>query len=143
MSNPDLYLPTAIPQWGIFLGIVLLTIGFVDKNRRLTLIGWITLVCTGIAALYFNLLGTLSNVTVTSADTALDLLISTGWQSAAGGALSLFSLVFFYYEKKRYKLLSFLTIAYFVLVFFLYAQVSALAGKDINKDSKTEQKETK
>lgn len=143
MSNSDLYLPTAVPQWGIFLGIVLLTIGFVDKNRRLTLIGWITLVCTGLAALYFNLLGTLSNVTVTSADTALDLLISTGWQSAAGGALSLFSLVFFYYEKKRYNLLSFLTIAYFVLVFFLYAQVSALAGKDINKDSKTEQKETK
>ncbi len=143
MSNPDLYLPTTIPQWGIFLGIVLLTIGFVDKNRRLTLIGWITLVCTGLAALYFNLLGTLSNVTVTSADAALDLLISTGWQSAAGGALSLFSLVFFYYEKKRYNLLSFLTIAYFVLVFFLYAQVSALAGKDINKDSKTEQNETK
>jgi len=143
MSNSDLYLPTAVPQWGIFLGIVLLTIGFVDKNRRLTLIGWITLVCTGLAALYFNLLGTLSNSSVTGSDTALKLLITTGWQSAAGGVLSLFSLLFLYFEKKRYNLLSFLTIAYFVLVFFLYAQVSAISGKDITNETKTEQKETK
>lgn len=143
MPNSELYLPTVVPQWGIFLGIVLLTIGFVDKNRRLTLIGWITLVCTGLAALYFNLLSGLSQLEITSADTAVKLLISTGWQSAAGGVLALSALLFFYFEKKRYTLLSFLTISYFILIFFLYVQVSDSAGKRIKNESKTEQKQAK
>ncbi len=143
MISTSLYLPTVVPQWGIFLGIVLLTIGFVDKNKGLTRIGWVLLISTGLAALYFNLLGSLSSGESASENAALKLFISTGWQSAAGGLLAFASLLFFHFEKKRYTLLSFLTIAYFILIFFLYVQVSEASGKSMKNESKTKQKQVK
>ena len=60
MTNAQLYLPTVLPQWGIFAGVVLLTIGYVDKRELWTFIGWITLILAGLTSLYFNLFGGIS-----------------------------------------------------------------------------------
>jgi len=49
MINTDLYLPTVLPQWGIFTGVVLLTVGFIEKKGISTILGWIVLIITGLA----------------------------------------------------------------------------------------------
>ena len=137
-----MYLPTVLPQWGIFAGVVLLTIGYVDKKIFLTQIGWIILILTSLTALYFNLFGGLSiladkNVT----DSPASLLLSTGWQTVAGGVLAVISLLMLKFKKKRYSLLAILTLIYFFLTFFLYAQVSGSSEKKIKIDIQTEQKQ--
>lgn len=130
MTNAQLYLPTVLPQWGIFAGVVLLTVGFIEKKRVWTSLGWIVLIATGMAGLYFNLF---SDLTVagdrTSTELAVSLLISTGWQLVAGGIVAGASLLLFQLKRKRYSILAILTIIYFVLIFFLYTQVSAISGK--------------
>src|SRR5665647_1591284 len=139
MISTQLYLPTVLPQWGIFAGVILLTVGYVDKKDLWTRIGWIVLIATSLAALYFNLFGGLKPLAETN--TMASLLISTGWQTAAGGALAAVSLLMLQYKKKRYALLAILTICYFTLTFFLYTQVSATKEITIKSDTPTEQKQ--
>lgn len=130
MTGTQLYLPTLIPQWGIFAGIALLTFGYVEKKERWTRIGWIVLIITSITALYFNLFGGLDALSRKySPDSIESLLISAGWQTAAGGILAVASLVMLRLKNKRYPLIAILTIAYFILSFFLYSQVTGIRGK--------------
>ena len=141
MANTQLYLPTLIPQWGIFAGIVLLTVGFVEKKDLWTRMGWIILIATGLAALYFNLLGNLNEATVSNEpDSLTTIIISIGWQTAAGGALAAIALLMFQLKKKRYPVLAVLTLAYFILTFFLYTKVYGNSQNGIKTKPATEQK---
>ena len=140
MTSTQLYLPTLLPQWGIFAGVVLLTVGYVDKKNIWTLLGWIVLIATSLTALYFNFFGELSAwADKSQPGSAASLLYSSGWQTAVGGFLAIASLVMFYFKMKRYPLLAILTLIYFVLTFFLYFQVSGSSGKEVRTDPKTEQ----
>jgi hypothetical protein len=142
MTGTQMYLPTVLPQWGIFAGVVLLTIGYVDKKTTLSQIGWIILIITSLIALYFNLFGGLSTlVDKNVTDSPASLLLSTGWQTVAGGVLAVISLLMLKFKKKRYSLLAILTLIYFILTFFLYAQVSGSSEKNIKVDIQTEQKQ--
>ena len=40
MQTHELYLPMLIPLWGIFIGLALVIIGFVDKKASFTYFGW-------------------------------------------------------------------------------------------------------
>jgi carbon starvation protein CstA len=107
----------------------------------LTRIGWIVLIATSLVALYFNLLGGLRDLALTDGPTShAALLVSTGWQTIAGGALALVSLLMFHYGKKRYAMLAILTLLYFTLTFFLYSHVSESKEINIKTDTQTEQK---
>jgi len=142
MTNAHLYLPTVLPQWGIFAGIVLITIGYVDKKEIWTRLGWIVLIATSLAALYFNLFGELN--TLAEKDNPLSvapLLTSTGWQTVAGGVLAVASLIMLLLKKKRYPILAILTLVYFILIFFQYYQASVLSGKGAKTIPDTEQKQ--
>jgi hypothetical protein len=142
MVGTQMYLPTVLPQWGIFSGVILLTIGYVDKKNILSQIGWIILIVTSLTALYFNLFGGLSTlVDKNVTDSSASILLSTGWQTAAGGVLAVISLLMLKFKKKRYSLLAILTLIYFILTFFLYAQVSGSSEKKIKIDIQTEQKQ--
>ena len=139
MTNAQLYLPTVLPQWSIFAGVVLLTIGYVDKRALWTILGWIALIIAGLAPLYFNLFGGLSALSEsTRQEIVAGLITSTGWQASAGGVSAVASLLLFRYKSKRYPILAILTIIYFTLIFFLYTQVSALAGKTHKSETRTE-----
>jgi len=142
MTSAQLYLPSLLPQWGIFAGVVLITVGYVDKKILWTRLGWIVLIVTSLIALYFNLFGELNELAKKNqAGSAASLLYSTGWQTAAGGILAIASLVLFHFKKRRYTLLAILTILYYVLTFFLYFQVAEKSGKAIKTDHQTEQKQ--
>jgi len=142
MTSAQLYLPTVLPQWGIFAGVVLITVGYVDKKYLWTRLGWIVLITTSLIALYFNLFGGL-NALAEKSETAIkaSLLISTGWQTVAGGALAIVSLMMLQFKKKRYSLLAILTLIYFFLTFFLYYQVSVISGKEVRDAPQTDQKQ--
>ena len=142
MTNTQLYLPTVLPQWGIFTGIALLTVGYIEKKELWTRLGWIVLIATGLAGLYFNLFGNLYAINEKNgSEAAVILIISTGWQLTAGGVLAGASLLLFQLKKKRYPILAILTIIYFILIFFQYIQVSGIASKTIKAEVKTEQKQ--
>jgi len=138
MTNTQLYLPTVLPQWGIFAGIILITVGYVDKKNLWTRLGWIVLIATSLTALYFNIFGGLEILAETNA-MALPI-ISTGWQTAAGGILAVASLLMLQFKRKRYALLAVLTLLYFTLTFFLYLQASGSKEIKINTVAPTEQK---
>ena len=138
MANALLYLPTVLPQWGIFAGVALIIVGYVDKKILWTRIGWIVLIATGLTALCFNLFGGLQGLPDTNS--AVSLLISTGWQATVGGVLAVVSLLMLHYKSKRYALLAVLTLIYFTLIFFLYSQVSDSKDIKIKTDVQTEQK---
>ena len=141
MTSTQLYLPTLLPQWGIFAGVILLTVGYVDKKTLWTRLGWMVLILTSLTALYFNLFGGLKALAQTNGSPSqASLLLSTGWQAAAGGVLALASLLMWQYKKKRYTLLAVLTILYFSLTFFLYLQVSGSQEVNIKTDAPAEQK---
>ena len=142
MINTPFYLPTLLPQWGIFAGVVMLTIGYVDKRNIWTLLGWITLILAGLTSLYFNLFGGLTALGESSGQEIISgLITSTGWQSATGGALAICSLLLYHYKSKRYPILGILTVIYFVLIFFLFTQVSALSGKNNKPDNQPQSKQ--
>jgi len=139
MNDAQLYLPTVLPQWGIFVGIILITVGYVEKKVIWTYLGWTALMIIGIIGLYFNLLGNLSGIVEKQGREELfKLIISANWQLAAGGLLALLSLVLFYLKTKRYPILAILTLLYFVLIFFLYTQIASLSGKLNSIEKSTE-----
>ena len=129
MTSPHLYLATTLPQWEIFLGIALITMGYIEKKSIWTWLGWGVLITTGLTALYFILFGELASLTDSQVQNHISsLLIATSWQAVAGGALAVVSLLMFHFKKKRYNILTVLTVIYFVLIFFLYYQVSQGSG---------------
>jgi hypothetical protein len=138
MISTQLYLPTVLPQWGIFAGVILITVGYVDKKNLWTRLGWIVLIATSLTALYFNIFGGLEILAETNS--MASPLISTGWQTAAGGILAVASLLMLQFKSKRYALLAVLTLLYFTLTFFLYTQTSESKEIKINTAAPTEQK---
>jgi len=141
MTSTQLYLATLLPQWGIFTGIVLIIVGYVDKKNLWTRLGWIVLIATGLTAFYFNLFGGLKALAETNGSPSqASLLLSTGWQTTVGGILAIASLLMFQFKIKRYALLAVLTILYFSLTFFLYLQVSGSPKLKIKTEAPMEQK---
>lgn len=122
MQTPELYFPMLVPLWGIFIGIALVIIGFVDKKARFTYFGWGVLMAMGVFSLYCNLFQ------VNPAHFAdnekfretAQLLVASGWLNLAGAFLALASLLFFYFKKRRYLLLAVLTILFFSIQFFQF-----------------------
>ena len=142
MTSMQLYLPTVLPQWGIFVGVVLVIVGYVDKKDLFTRIGWIVLIATSLTALYFNLFGGLKTLAeMNELPSQASLLLATGWQTAVGGALAIVSLLMLQFKKRRYAVLAILTLLYFTLIFFLYSQVSDNKEIKIKTDTQTEQKQ--
>ena len=130
MTSTHLYLPSTLPQWEIFLGIALIIMGYIEKKSILSRFGWIVLMITGLTALYFIFFGELKSLADSQQQNNLNsLLLTTSWQAVAGGILAGFSFLLFHYKKKRFPVLAVLTIIYFVLIFFLYYQVSQGPGK--------------
>jgi len=103
--------------------------GYIEKKSIWTWLGWGVLITTGLTALYFILFGELASLTDSQVQNHISsLLIATSWQAVAGGALAVVSLLMFHFKKKRYNILTVLTVIYFVLIFFLYYQVSQGSG---------------
>ena len=125
MADHQLYLPTIIPQWGIFIGISLVIIGYVDKKVKWTYAGWATFIFTGIAALYFNLFGGFSPAPTEIVDAATIHILTSGWLTASGGMLALVTLLFQFFKLKRYPVLAFMTVLYFAVIFFQYSSISS------------------
>ena len=119
MTYSQFYLPANIPQWGIFLGIVFVIVGYIDKKEFWTVAGWIILIATGLTSLAFNLFGGFRHPPEGSFSVpAINALVSAGWQSAIGGALAAVSLFFQRTKRRNYKMLAILTLIYFMLIFF-------------------------
>lgn len=122
MQTHELYLPMLVPLWGIFIGIVLVIIGFADKKPKFTYGGWGTLMANGLISLYFNLFQINPAQFVDNAQLkeTSELLVASGWLNVAGAFLALASLLFFYFKKRRYLLLAALTILFFSIQFFQF-----------------------
>ena len=121
MSTNPFYLYTVIPQWGIFLGIGMVILGYVEKKGKLTLAGWFTFVATGLFALGVNLFADLNPHPLPDGNMPADFqVISLGWQAGIGGVLALFTILLRQRKSKRYPVLAILTIAYAVIIFFQY-----------------------
>jgi LPXTG-motif cell wall-anchored protein len=122
MQNHELYLPMLIPLWGIFAGIALVVIGFVDRKSSFTLAGWSVLIITGLVSLFYNLfqISPSHYTDNTSLRETAGFLVTTNWLNVAGALLALASLLFFHFRKKRYILLAILTILFFSILFFQY-----------------------
>jgi hypothetical protein len=124
MTYNQLYLPASIPQWGIFLGIVCVIIGYIEKKEWWMTAGWIILITTGLTSLAFNLFGGLSIHPIGNvSDSAVTALMATGWQCATGGALSAAALIFQRMKNRYFKFLAILTVLYFMLIFFQFNQL--------------------
>ncbi|MEI7421465.1 MAG: hypothetical protein WCK18_05195 [Prolixibacteraceae bacterium] len=122
MQTHELYLPMLIPLWGIFIGIALIIIGFVDKKHLFTYSGWSVFILTGLVSLYYNLFAihpALYIENLKMKETA-EILMASGWLNVMGGGLALASLLFYYFKKKRYMVLAVLTILFFAIQFFQY-----------------------
>lgn len=123
MSYSPLYLPSSVPQWGIFLGVVFVIIGYVEKSERWNTTGWMILIVTGLFSLFFNLFGGLmpdENIS----ETALNILKASGWLSSAGAFLAAITLYFRYLKSRSYKVLAVLTIIFFILIFFQFNYIT-------------------
>lgn len=122
MQNHELYLPMLIPMWGIFIGIALIIIGYADKKSTFTHAGWLVLMANGLISLYFNFFEVIPAHFASNSDLqeTAGFLKTTGWLNVAGAFLSLASLLFFRFGKKRYVLLAILTILFFSVLFFQY-----------------------
>lgn len=122
MKTHELYLPMLIPLWGIFIGIALIIVGFVDKKNLFSYAGWSVFMLTGLVSLYYNLFEINPAVysdNLPMKDTA-ELLVTTGWLNVMGGALALAALLFQYFRRKRYVILAVWTLLFFAVQFFQY-----------------------
>lgn len=122
MQNLELYLPMLLPLWGIFIGIALVIIGFVDKKASFTYFGWSVLMANGLISLYFNLfqIEPAHFADNSQLRETAGLLLTTGWLNVAGALLALASLLFFYFGNKKYLLMAGLTILFFAIQFFQF-----------------------
>jgi len=122
MQNHELYLPMLIPLWGIFIGIALIIIGFVDKKAAFTYFGWSLLIVVGLISLFYNLfqINPVSYQENSQMRETAAILVKAGYLNLAGAALSLLSLLFYGYKNRRYLLMAILTILFFAIQFFQY-----------------------
>lgn len=122
MQTHELYLPMLIPLWGIFIGIALVIIGFVDKKASFTYFGWAVLMANGLVSLYYNLvqINPVNFPDNNQLRETATFLLTTGWLNVSGALLALASLLFFHFKKKRYLLLAVLTLLFFAILFFQY-----------------------
>lgn len=136
MTFNQIYLPASIPQWGIFIGVVCVIIGYIEKKERWMTAGWIILIATGLTSLAFNLFG---GFTVQSDNqnegSAITTLMAIGWQSAIGGALAAASIIFQRLKNRYFKFLAILTLIYVMLIFFQFNQLMRSESM-VNKPSK-------
>ncbi|MCK9413626.1 MAG: hypothetical protein M0Q53_15105 [Prolixibacteraceae bacterium] len=122
MQNHELYLPMLLPLWGIFIGIALIVIGFVDKKPVYTYSGWSMLILVGLLSLFYNLfqISPLSYQENSQMSETATILVKAGYLNLAGAALSLCSLLYFRYKNRRYLLMAILTVLFFAIQFFQY-----------------------
>ncbi|MCK9638846.1 MAG: hypothetical protein M0R39_02975 [Prolixibacteraceae bacterium] len=122
MPNHELYLPMLIPLWMIFIGIVLVVIGFVDKKSTFTYLGWSMFILVGLISLFYNLfqINPVSYQENSQMRETATILVKAGYLNLAGAALSLCSLLYFRYKNRRYLLMAVLTILFFAIQFFQY-----------------------
>ena len=57
MTYNQFYLPVSIPQWGIFIGVACVIIGYIEKKEPWMTAGWIMLIAIGLTSMAFNLFG--------------------------------------------------------------------------------------
>lgn len=119
MSYNQFYLAATIPQWSIFVGIVLVIIGYIDKKEWWMTSGWIILIVTGLISLYFNLTGN----PVDLMNEKVKELITAGWQCATGAVLAAISYLFQRRRNRYFRILGILTLLYFMLVFFQFNSI--------------------
>lgn len=133
MFESELYLQTIIPQWGIFLSLVLVIIGHVDKKNRLSMAGWIALIIVGLIALIINIFGGLDTTPGPNGQMPKDFqLMVLGWQTGIAGALSAFTLLLRQRKSTRYKLLAILTVLFSISIFFQYYHFIQTFSQTIN-----------
>ncbi|MEK7720635.1 MAG: hypothetical protein AAB347_13740 [Bacteroidota bacterium] len=122
MQNHELYLPMLIPLWGIFIGIALVIIGFVDKKPAFTYSGWSMLIVVGLISLFYNLfqINPVSYQENSQMRETAVILVKAGYLNLAGAALSLCSMLYYRYKNRRYLLMAILTILFFAIQFFQY-----------------------
>jgi hypothetical protein len=134
MFETGFYLYTAIPQWGIFVGILLVILGVVEKKNLFVQIGWIILITIGIFTLSVNLSGIPEVQYVPGEEIPPEITLKTlGWQTSIGSLLAAFAMLLKYLKSKRYKMMGILTITFFVIIFFQYYHFT----KSINKQQNT------
>jgi hypothetical protein len=121
MFESGFYTYTTIPQWGIFIGILLVVIGAVDKKDILTQIGWLSLVLVGAFTAYINLSGVLDTQPISEGVISPEITLNAiGWQTTIGSILTAFTIMLKRIKSRRYTTMAILTIAFFVIVFFQY-----------------------
>ena len=122
MQTHELYLPMLIPLWGIFIGIALVVIGFVDKKPAFTYSGWGLLIVVGLISLFYNLfqINPASYQENSQMRETAAILVKAGYLNLAGSALALCSMLFYRYKNRRYLLMAILTILFFAIQFFQY-----------------------
>lgn len=135
MTYNLIYLPASIPQWGIFIGVVCVIIGYIEKKERWMTAGWIILIATGLTSLAFNLFGGFTVQSDQNEGSAIATLMAIGWQSAIGGALAAASLIFQRLKNRYFKFLAILTLIYVMLIFFQFNQLMRSESM-VNKPSK-------
>jgi drug/metabolite transporter (DMT)-like permease len=123
MTYSQFYYPTVVPQWLIFLGVVAIIAGYVDKKEFWTRTGWIIFIIAGLTSLYFNLFGDFS--AEENVSSAVASLKTSGWLCFTGGILAAIALFFQRTKRKNYKVLAVLILIYFMLIFFQFNHLSS------------------
>lgn len=122
MQTHELYLPMLIPLWGIFIGMALVVIGFIDKKPTFTYSGWGVLIVVGLISLFYNLfqINPTSYQENSQMRETAAILVKAGYLNLAGSVLALCSMLFYRYKNRRYLLMAVLTILFFAIQFFQY-----------------------
>lgn len=137
MTYSEFYYPAIIPQWLIFLGVITVIVGYVDKKEFWTRIGWIIFIITGLISLYFNLFGSFS--IEENMSFAVTSLKTSGWLCLAGGVLAAITLFFQRTKRRNYKMLAVLTLVYFMLIFFQFNHLTSSLNMVKKSSEATEQ----
>lgn len=122
MIESGYYIYTIIPQWGIFIGIILVILGVVEKKNTIAMIGWLALFAIGIYTLSINLFY-LPEIEPMQGNNGIPpevTLKTIGWQTSIGSLLVAFTLLLKYFKSKRFTMLGILSVAFFVIIFFQY-----------------------
>jgi hypothetical protein len=141
MTYNQFYFAASIPQWEIFLGVVCVIIGYIEKKELWMTAGWIIFIVTGLTSLSFILfegLGTQPDKSIS--ESAVNSLTAVGWHCATGAVLGVASLLFQRLKTRYFRFIAILTIIYFMLIFFQFNHImrsQSMVKKSMNQ---TEQK---
>jgi hypothetical protein len=140
MAYNQFYLAASIPQWGIFIGIACVIIGYIEKKENWMTAGWIMLILTGLTSLTFNLFGVNAGQPDISISVySINALKTTGWQSATGTFLAVASFIFQRLKNRYFRILAVLTLLYFMLIFFQFNDLMRVHSTAKNPAKQTEQ----